>query len=1016
MVNEGSLLEIRKGKTIYDPSKGIDNRPSNQRPSQPSGGRNLPPPSSLATETVPFQPSTSGSTRSNTSITNQTQTAQQLLQATLKNMSTPSNIELAKQNTLRNTEATQQKLAVNLQQYGGVYTSEGKFYPTTNKNYIPEGYREGFADIKDGAITIVAPEDVPYATSSPQGVIIHKPVVEEKPIEVRDNSKSMRYDPELARQDTYVASAKEPIDISLIPSELGKIVGKGYENIARTIGVPTKTYILSNESRTIVPQRVTSGGQDFTRPSILKPKQEITISPENIGKVIGTATELSIYAIPVVGNTFLTSGAIKGGVQFFTGKTPEEKIAGIKEAGFSILGIAAPKAIEGLNKMFGSTYKVSPTISWAKPKEIENILGIPAEEIQLAIPTGGTALKYQYPIMGYGVQTAEGRMVKVTESSFIRDVFKKKPTTIYEGNPFIDRKGYKLAVEKITGSRQIDESWKYISGKIKENQAKSLLRYTAPKITDVQFKGVAEVTLYSNKENPDIFISGKYLQTPRVIREGNIKTRGGATTVFRPEGQAFKLPSVKDVEYYKSFPNYEKSFLTKQNREVQRLSQAGKTQEKFIQISGAKPMSEGLISLPTMGIKQTGISRLAQAKLYQERSLMRKILPSGRIGRIEYPGSSKLYILEGEPKVKIEIDSPFKIEPISDAAKKETFTGQFTQQQAKEITKSLKTVYGEQVNKAIASKIPKIPFKARVFAKLEVGTAKVQSTFSNVITRTKNAFTGLVSKPTVSKVSISDVSPSYVASVQDKSLYYSKGTYEKTSGGQLPKTNNVILTRTFTPVGVKLLDLQVTRDISKEATTTAFKDNQQFRFNEDTLFKERQDFQERNALQERQSLQQRLSQQERLTQQERQVLQTKIININTPRTARPIRPIKPGPKINIDDNFDKKNTYSKKVSYKGTSSFLALTKRFGKEKVLGRFKTSQDALKFGTSNIKSNLARSLKIIDEKTGKSVKLPNLLGFRPSKRDQFTMVQSNALSNRSETSEIQIYRKGRSPFKFK
>jgi hypothetical protein len=1007
MVNEGSLLEIRKGVTVYDPSRGIDRRPSNQRPSSPSGGRNLPSPSSLATETVPFEKPSSSSGSSNTS--NQP-TAQQLLKSITEPQSTPYNKEFTNARTAQLQE--QQRLAVNLPQYGGVYTSDGKFYQTTDKSYIPSGYKEGFADVRDKTILIVPKEDVPYAQSTKEGVIINKPVVEQKP-QIQDTTKAMRYDPKLTSQDTSSiptpTAAEQLTQIVEAPREIGRVVGKGYENIARTIGIPNKTYLISNETKTVVPQRVTSGGQDFTRPSILKPKQEITISPESIGRAIGTTVEYSIYAIPVAGTTILSAGVVKGGVSFFTGKSPEERIYGLKQAGFSVLGIAAPKAIEGLNKAFGSTYKVSPTIYYAKPKQIENILGIPAEEISIALPMGGQALKYEYPILGYGVQTAEGRSVKVTQSSFFRDVFKKKPTIIYEGNPFVDRAGYKSAIEKITGSRMIDDKWKYISGKIKESQAKRLVRYTAPKITDVQFKGMAQVTLYSNKENPEIFLSGKYLQTPRVIREGNIKTRGGPTTVFRPEGQSFKLPSVKDVEYYKSFPTYEKSFLTKQNKEYQKLSQAGKTKEPFIQISGAKPIEEGLISLPIMGVKQTGISRLAQAKLFQERSLMRKILPSGRIGRTEYPGSSKLYALEGEPPVRIEVDSPFKIEAISDAAKKETFSGQFTQQQAKEITKSLRTIYGEQVSKAIASKIPKIPFKARVLSKIEVGTMKVQSTFSNIISKTKNAFTGLTTKPSVSKVSIDEVSPSYVSSVSDKSLYYGKGTYEKTSGGQLPKTNTITLTRTFTPVASKLLDLQVTKDLSREATTTSFRENQQFKFNEDTLFKEKQNFQERMVQQQRLSQKQLLSQQERLTQQ------TKMINTYNPRVGKSIRPIKPNPKITPEDNFDKKNTYGKKVSSKGQTSFLALTKRFGKEKILGKFKTSQEAFKFGTFNIKSNLARSLKVIEEKTGKSVKLPNLFGFRTSKRDQFTMVQSNALSNIGETKEIQSYRKGRSPFKF-
>lgn len=94
-----------------------------------------------------------------------------------------------------------------------------------------------------------------------------------------------------------------------------------------------------------------------------------------------------------------------------------------------------------------------------------------------------------------------------------------------------------------------------------------------------------------------------------------------------------------------------------------------------------------------------------------------------------------------------------------------------------------------------------------------------------------------------------------------------------------------------------------------------------------------------------------------------------------------------------------------KLTLKNVSdAFIALTKRRGKLIELGRFKTPQEAFSKSEQVALGTLARRVEVIRASTGKPVELTSLPNYlRPAKRERGVYIQKNALSARSEVSEI-------------
>jgi hypothetical protein len=101
---------------------------------------------------------------------------------------------------------------------------------------------------------------------------------------------------------------------------------------------------------------------------------------------------------------------------------------------------------------------------------------------------------------------------------------------------------------------------------------------------------------------------------------------------------------------------------------------------------------------------------------------------------------------------------------------------------------------------------------------------------------------------------------------------------------------------------------------------------------------------------------------------------------------------------------------------KNKSKFKAVTKRGGKLVFIAGSESESptQSLSKGLGFVKSTLARSLGVVNTETGRFEStgvMPE--GFRSAKRGGNFVIQSNALSSKSETSEIQMAKKGKKIF---
>jgi len=162
------------------------------------------------------------------------------------------------------------------------------------------------------------------------------------------------------------------------------------------------------------------------------------------------------------------------------------------------------------------------------------------------------------------------------------------------------------------------------------------------------------------------------------------------------------------------------------------------------------------------------------------------------------------------------------------------------------------------------------------------------------------------------------------------------------------------------------------------------------------------------------------------------ILQTPRTNqrtIQTPRTSgmfkdplrptpkRPTQPKKPEDPLKIRlprlRERKKKRKLPLKASQKG-EDFLAITKRRGKEVVLGRTKTAKKAAQIARRNVLDKLSATAKVITTK-GRQIKLREDKIFRASKTDPLAIVQRRGarLSSLGERREIKISRRKTKPF---
>ena len=127
-----------------------------------------------------------------------------------------------------------------------------------------------------------------------------------------------------------------------------------------------------------------------------------------------------------------------------------------------------------------------------------------------------------------------------------------------------------------------------------------------------------------------------------------------------------------------------------------------------------------------------------------------------------------------------------------------------------------------------------------------------------------------------------------------------------------------------------------------------------------------------------------------------------------PTRPKPKRPTKLIPTFNLGEKSKKRRILKQKR--KSDDEFLAITKRYGKEVVIGKGKDLGKVITLGKQRVRKTLGATLKVKTTK-GKQVQLTPTKGFRPGKRDPLAIVQKRErrLGTLGERKEIKRARRG-------
>jgi hypothetical protein len=536
----------------------------------------------------------------------------------------------------------------------------------------------------------------------------------------------------------------------------------------------------------------------------------------------------------------------------------------------------------------------------------------------------------------------------------------------------------------------------FLKPRFTQNQINQLLRSSSPKVTDVTGKGAINV-LFGGKE-PYLYGQGELLYTPKKYVQKTTTTPEGLVITqmipkqMQPYGFMIKQPGkflgeIKSFETYASSPEYEKFLFGKQKGKYAKpkygamdflsgkieypegsslkLSMAGKTTQKFAQLSLVKNIGEGMRAFSEGGVP---------ASFYKETSFTKSLIPSGRKVTQDI---SKITILETKtPPVEISFDSPIKVSKIPESpATRDFITKPYTKSELSSLKGTLKDVYGtsqKQIQKAVSSTIPKLPS-------------------SNV-------------KPS---------SLSFLTAPKTKSLtsmFYGTGEYELTSGravGSLNFKSPIISVANMAPQRLQSTQKEVlsvgTLNISSTIPLQEIKQVQEMRFDLGI----RQPQVQENRMKENIRLDTKLGLTLEQPQKFKQVSQTKI----DARIITPIKPIVPptiAKLIPFKMGVPTRNNLLKKQMKGKASSFEVELRRRGKFRTIAKVGTPEQALFIGKEAARKGLGASIRIKSPKGFLAV-APSQ-EFRLSKRDPFALVQrkTTRISSAGEKSEIQRARR--------
>lgn len=433
---------------------------------------------------------------------------------------------------------------------------------------------------------------------------------------------------------------------------LSTITTKGYERLfTENLKMPLTTDIFFN-----VPYQ--TRGTMITNPSTLKyelptPQKATTLSFAGItAKVLGTAPEIALWTfVPeVIAAPYVVRGTKTA---LNPSLTPTQRVMGGIETGGALAfgyGRGITKLIPKQIKELVPRSKIILETTKLEVPAREGVLGVkqvnPVDIYENIYGRQLTKYNYQVKSIIPEITKSTGKVTKVYKQSIWGDFIGAEPKLIYSGVPYTDKVAYKEAINqlKLFGST--------------EKQAKNLIRLTAPKYAESRVTGEAYALFGEDLLKPISKLKAEQKITPKIIEISGVKTRSFQPVDYFIKSKGVEAGSKGDILFYKSFPEYTKTYMTKEGRIFQKLKQAGKTTEVFEQLTGLKSLGERELKLTVndIGYARTYVPKELEA--FKDVSISRKIIPKER--KLLYSKGNILTSNLEEPII-ITHEAPFKI-------------------------------------------------------------------------------------------------------------------------------------------------------------------------------------------------------------------------------------------------------------------------------------------------------------------------------------------------------------------
>ncbi len=529
---------------------------------------------------------------------------------------------------------------------------------------------------------------------------------------------------------------------------------------------------------------------------------------------------------------------------------------------------------------------------------------------------------------------------------------------------------------KLTGGRigKVGNIWGGSADKIKydsalnylkdygysESAARNILRYTAPRYIETERTGFSIIKT-SDFEAPKISAEEQVIiRQPRIEYDTGSYTRGARTIkdIYQLRGVQVGEQggySVTAVDITKTT-----GYLTNQGNWYNVISQAGKTQTVYSGISLGKA---GEVQTATKVIGTGGGLEISKQYNYQT-------LRNTFIGKQTVPAKEKLIVSQGESTLvkandikdvqfDIRQETGFSVtKTMPKITKPDTTPVKFTSDQAKDILKTLKSIYGTT------------PIKSTPIISAPTGTETLTSIPTESLKVTSTSILGTNKAEVISRgaVNIQDLNKDITGSI---------GSIIKTKPSEK-------------------LD-SITKLVYSETIKEQQKENEKAIVISSILPKSRGGTREKVIEIPAEKEQQKLIEQP--TQKLKQDIYYPFLNINKINKITPPNKVEKQPRP-----FGFKLPKASQPTTK-TGKYPVLIRRFGKFKIIGYGKTPKQALAIGKSAVGTTLARTFKVPSFKGFK------VAGFKTkkSKKEGIVFIEpsARALSTRSEQKEIKLYK---------